>query len=146
MRFPKYVTICEVGPRDGLQNEAVNVPTADKVRLIEALVDAGIRRVEATSFVSPKWIPNLADAGEVMAGVRRQRGVTYAALLPNLKGLERALAAKMDEAVIFLSASETHSRENINKSIAEALASYAEVAAHAKAAGPWRAMWPKPAR
>lgn len=134
MRFPARVAICEVGPRDGLQNEAVNVPTADKIRLIEALAEAGIRRMEATSFVAPRWIPNLADAGEVLAGVRRQPGVTYAALVPNVKGLERALAAKLDEAVIFLSASETHSQRNINKSIAEALETYLEVASRAKQA------------
>jgi isopropylmalate/homocitrate/citramalate synthase len=92
MHLPPKVSICEVGPRDGLQNEARNVPTPDKIRLIEALADGGISRVEATSFVAPKWIPNLADAGEVMTGIRRQPGVTYAALVPNLKGLERALA------------------------------------------------------
>jgi len=135
MRLPGHVTICEVGPRDGLQNERVNVPTAGKVRLIEALTEAGIRRMEATSFVSPKWIPNLADAEEVMAGVRRHAGVTYAALVPNLKGLERALAAKADGVVIFLSASESHNQKNINKSIAQALETYAEVGARAKAAG-----------
>ena len=135
MRLPERVTICEVGPRDGLQNEARNVPTPDKIRLIETLADAGIQRMEATSFVAPKWIPNLADAGEVMAGIRRQTGVTYAALVPNLKGLERALAARVDEAVIFLSASETHTRKNINKSIAEALEMYREVAVNAEQAG-----------
>lgn len=135
MRLPERVTICEVGPRDGLQNERANVPTADKIRLIEALAQTGIRRMEATSFVAPKWIPNLADAGEVLAGIRRQPGVTYAALVPNMKGLERALAAKVDEAVIFLSASETHSQKNINKSIAEALETYREVATRAKQAG-----------
>ncbi len=135
MRLPDRVTICEVGPRDGLQNEPANVPTADKIRLIEALAEAGIRRMEATSFVAPKWIPNLADAGEVLAGLRRRPGVTYAALVPNVRGLERALAAKADEAVIFLSASETHSRKNINKSIAEALEAYGEVAGRAKHAG-----------
>ena len=91
--------------------------------------------MEATSFVAPKWIPKLADAGEVLAGIRRQPGVAYAALVPNIKGLERALAAKVDEAVIFLSASETHSQKNINKSIAEALETYLEVAARAKQAG-----------
>ncbi len=135
MHLPDKVTICEVGPRDGLQNEPVNVPTPGKIRLIEALTDAGIRRVEATSFVSPKWIPNLADAEDVLTGVRRLPGVTYAALVPNLKGLDRAVAARADEAVIFLSASETHSQKNINKSIAEALATYAEVTARAKQAG-----------
>ena len=135
MHLPPRVTICEVGPRDGLQNEARNVPTPDKIRLIEALADAGIQRMEATSFVAPKWIPNLADAGEVMAGIRRQTGVTYAALVPNLKGLERALAARVDEAVIFLSASESHSRKNINKGIAEALETCREVAGAVEQAG-----------
>jgi len=135
MRLPTRVSICEVGPRDGLQNERLNVLTAGKIRLIEALGETGIRRMEATSFVSPKWIPNLADAEQVLAGVRRQPGVTYAALVPNLKGLERALAAHADEAVIFLSASELHNRKNINKSIAEALENYREVAARAKEAG-----------
>jgi hydroxymethylglutaryl-CoA lyase len=135
MRLPGRVSICEVGPRDGLQNERVNVPTAGKIRLIEALAEAGIRRMEATSFVSPKWVPNLADAEDVLAGVRRPAGVTYAALVPNLKGLERALAAKVDEIVIFMSASESHNQKNINKSIAQALETYGEVGAQAKAAG-----------
>jgi hydroxymethylglutaryl-CoA lyase len=135
MRLPERVTICEVGPRDGLQNEAKNVPTTDKIQLIDALAEAGIRRMEATSFVAPTWIPNLADAGEVMTGIRRLPGVTYAALVPNLKGLDRALAARVDQAVIFLSASETHSRKNINKSIAEALETYREVAAAVEQAG-----------
>ncbi len=135
MHLPPKVTICEVGPRDGLQNEARNVPTPDKIRLIEALAEAGIQRMEATSFVAPKWIPNLADAGEVLGGIRRRPGVTYAALVPNLKGLERALAARVDEAVIFLSASESHSRKNINKGIAEALETYREVAGAVDQAG-----------
>jgi hydroxymethylglutaryl-CoA lyase len=135
MHLPDRVTICEVGPRDGLQNEARNVPTPDKVRLIEALAATGMRRMEATSFVSPKWVPNMADAEAVLAGVGRRTGVSYAALVPNLKGLERALTAKPDEAVIFLSASEAHSRRNINKSIAEALEVYREVTAAAKTAG-----------
>jgi hydroxymethylglutaryl-CoA lyase len=135
MRLPAHVAICEVGPRDGLQNERVNVPTAGKIRLIEALAEAGLRRMEATSFVSPKWIPNLADAEEVLAGVKRRAGVTYATLVPNLRGLERALAAKIDEVVIFLSASESHNQKNINKSIAQALETYGEVGARAKVAG-----------
>ncbi len=135
MRLPERVTICEVGPRDGLQNEATNVSTPDKIRLIEALSETGIQSMEATSFVAPKWIPNLADADEVMTGIRRRPGVTYAALVPNLKGLERALAAKVDEAVIFLSASESHSRKNINKGIAEALETYREVAGAVEQAG-----------
>ena len=135
MHLPDKVRICEVGPRDGLQNERVNVPTADKIRLIEALVKAGIRRMEATSFVSPKWIPNLADAEEVLAGVRRDGGVTYAALAPNLKGFERAVRSKVDEIVIFMSASESHNQKNINKSIAQALETYQEVVARAKQEG-----------
>jgi len=135
MQLPSRVTICEVGPRDGLQNEARNVPTPDKIRLIEALSETGIQRMEATSFVAPKWIPNLADAGEVLGGIRRRPGVSYAALIPNLKGLERALAARVDEAVIFLSASESHSRKNINKGIAEALETYREVAGAVEQAG-----------
>jgi hydroxymethylglutaryl-CoA lyase len=135
MRLPERVTICEVGPRDGLQNERVNVPAAGKIRLIEALSEAGIHLMEATSFVSPKWIPNLADAEDVLAGVRRKEGVTYAALVPNLKGLERALAAKVDAIVIFMSASESHNQKNINKSIAQALETYREVATRAKEAG-----------
>jgi hydroxymethylglutaryl-CoA lyase len=135
MHLPDKVTICEVGPRDGLQNERGNVPTAGKIRLIEALAETGLGRMEATSFVSQKWIPNLADAEDVLAGVRRREGVTYAALVPNLKGLERALAAKVDEVVIFMSASESHNQKNINKSIAQALETYPEVAARAKDAG-----------
>jgi len=135
MRFPRHVTICEVGPRDGLQNEAKNVPTPEKIRLIGALAEAGLRLMEATSFVSPKWIPNLADADQVMAGVGRHPGVIYAALVPNMRGLDRAVAARVDEAVIFLSASEAHSKRNINKSIAEALETYAEVAAAARQHG-----------
>lgn len=135
MHLPDQVTICEVGPRDGLQNERVNVPTSGKVRLIEALAQTGIRCLEATSFVSPKWIPNLADAEDVLAKVKREKGVTYAALVPNLKGLERALAAGVDEIVIFLSASESHNQRNINKSIAQALTTYGEVAAKAKTVG-----------
>ncbi len=135
MQLPERVDICEVGPRDGLQNEPLNVRSANKVRLIEAVADAGVRRMEATSFVAPRWIPNLADADEVMTRVRRKPGVTYAALTPNLRGLDRALAARVDQAVIFLSASESHNRKNINKSIAEALELYAEVTAKAKGAG-----------
>jgi hydroxymethylglutaryl-CoA lyase len=135
MRLPERVTICEVGPRDGLQNERVNVPTAGKIRLIEALAETGLPRMEATSFVSPKWIPNLADAEDVLAGVKRRGGVTYAALAPNLKGLERAVVSKVDEIVIFMSASESHNQKNINKSIGQALETYREVAVRAQQAG-----------
>ena len=135
MHLPERVTICEVGPRDGLQNERVNVPTAGKIRLIEALAETGLRRMEATSFVSPKWIPNLADAEEVLAGLRRREGMTYAVLLPNVRGLERALRAQVSDIVIILSASEAHSQRNINKSIGQALETYQEVTARAKQAG-----------
>ena len=135
MKLPAKVIIVEAGPRDGLQNEAREVPSQDKVRLIEALAETGLARIEATSFVHPKWIPRLADADEVLARLRRKPGVAYSALVPNLKGLERAVAAKVDEAVLFLSASEGHSKANINKTIAEAVDSYRPVAAEAKRAG-----------
>ena len=133
--LPKRVLIAEEGPREGFQSEKKMIPVADKVRLIEALADTGLVRIEATSFVHPKWIPQLADADQVLARLRRKPGVSYSALVPNLKGLERAVAAKVDEAVLFLSASEGHSKANINKSIAEAVESYRPVAAEAKRAG-----------
>ncbi len=118
------VTVYEVGPRDGLQNEAVTVPTADKLALVGALAAAGLRRIEATSFVSPRWIPQLADAAEVTAALPALPGVSYVVLVPNAKGLERLAAslaragdAPPVDAAVFLSASETHSRKNINRSI-----------------------------
>src|SRR6185436_18968577 len=106
VKLPQHVTIYEVGPRDGLQNEARQVPTADKIRFIDALVGAGIRDIEITSFVSPKWIPQLADASEVARGVQRPAGVRMSALVPNRRGLETALAAGMKEVAVFLSTSE----------------------------------------
>jgi len=115
------VTLFEVGPRDGLQNEAAFVPTADKVMLINLLSDAGFRKIEAASFVSPKWVPQMADGAEVMAAITRVPGISYAALTPNMKGYERARAAKVDEVAIFGSASEGFSRNNINCSISESL-------------------------
>jgi len=115
------VRIYEVGPRDGLQNEKAVIPTDKKIALIDLLSDAGFDRIEATSFVSPKWVPQLADAEAVLAGIRRRPGVIYAALTPNLKGFERAAAAKADEVAIFGAASETFSQKNINCSIAESL-------------------------
>src|SRR3954452_20115798 len=121
VKLPAEATIYEVGPRDGLQNEARQVPTADKIRFIDALVAAGIRDIELTSFVSPKWIPQLADAAEVARGVARPAGVRMSALVPNRRGLEAALAAGMKEIAVFLSASETHNKKNVNKSIAETL-------------------------
>ncbi len=127
MKLPAKATIYEVGPRDGLQNEARQVPTADKIRFIDALVRAGIRDIEITSFVSPKWIPQLADAAEVSRGVARPAGVRMSALVPNRRGLDTALAAGMKEVAIFLSASETHNKKNVNKSIADTLHAFDEV-------------------
>jgi hydroxymethylglutaryl-CoA lyase len=121
MALPTSVRIVEVGPRDGLQNEAAIVPLAAKVALIEALVAAGLRTVESGSFVSPKWVPQMADTAEVMAAITRQAGVSYPVLVPNLKGLEGALAAGVDEIAVFGAASESFSRKNINCSIAESL-------------------------
>jgi hydroxymethylglutaryl-CoA lyase len=134
VKLPAEVTIYEVGPRDGLQNEARQVPTADKLRFIEGLVAAGVRAIEITSFVSPKWIPQLADAAEVARGVTRPPGVRMSALVPNRRGLETALASGMKEIAVFLSASETHNKKNINKTIAEALAAFDDVIPHALAA------------
>ena len=134
MKLPARATIYEVGPRDGLQNESRQVPTADKIRFIDALVAAGIKDIEITSFVSPKWIPQLADAAEVARGVQRPAGVRMSALVPNKRGLDTALASGMKEIAIFLSASETHSKKNINKTIAEALSTFDEIVPHALAA------------
>ena len=120
--LPEKVDVYEVGPRDGLQNELRTLPTRDKARLIEALIAAGEKRIEVTSFVSPKWIPQLADAEELLRLVGRREGVTFSALVPNLKGLTRAKEAGLEEAAVFISASEAHSKKNINKSIAEAVA------------------------
>ncbi|WOT04187.1 hydroxymethylglutaryl-CoA lyase [Shewanella youngdeokensis] len=130
--YPKQVSIFEVGARDGLQNEAP-VSTSDKVALIEDLAAAGVNRIEAASFVSPKWVPQMADSADVLNGIRRHEGVTYSALTPNLKGLERAIAAGADEVAIFGAASETFSQRNINCSIAESLARFTPVMALAKA-------------
>lgn len=134
MKLPAKATIYEVGPRDGLQNEARQVPTADKIRFIDNLVKAGIKDIEITSFVSPKWIPQLADAAEVARGVARPAGVRMSALVPNRRGLDTALAAGMKEIAVFLSASETHNKKNVNKSIAETLTAFADVIPHALAA------------
>jgi len=132
---PERVTVYEVGARDGLQNEPGFVPTATKVALIDLLSATGLTRIEATSFVSPKWVPQMADAAEVMASIHRAPGVRYAALTPNLKGFEAARAAGADEVAIFASASEGFSRHNINCSIAESLERFAPVAEAAHAAG-----------
>jgi hydroxymethylglutaryl-CoA lyase len=128
------VEIFEVGPRDGLQNEARPIPLAEKVALIDCLSGAGFRRIEVASFVSPKWVPQMADSGAVLAWIARARGVSYAALTPNLRGFEAALAARADEVAIFGSASEGFSRANINASIAESLERFVPVAEAARAA------------
>ncbi|RUV25470.1 hydroxymethylglutaryl-CoA lyase, partial [Mesorhizobium sp. M5C.F.Ca.IN.020.32.2.1] len=131
----EFVRIFEMGPRDGLQNEMRLVPTSEKTRLVDLLSDCGFQKIEATSFVSPKWVPQMADAAEVMAGIRRAPGVIYAALVPNLKGYEAARVAKADEVAIFASASESFSRRNINCSIAESLERFRPVLAAAAADG-----------
>lgn len=133
--MPETVEIFEMGPRDGLQNEKRLIPAADKIALVDLLSRAGFRRIEVTSFVSPKWVPQMADAAEVLAGITRRPGVRYAALTPNLKGYEGARAARADEVAIFASASEGFSKANLNCSIAESLDRFAPVAKAAKADG-----------
>ena len=135
MALPKKVRIVEVGPRDGLQNEKGEVPTRIKIELIERLVDCGLRTVEATAFVSPKWVPQMADHIEVLEGIRRKPGVSYPVLAPNLKGFEAARAAGAEEVAIFPAASESFSRKNLNCSIAESLERFGAVAEAARAAG-----------
>ncbi len=129
------VEIFEVGPRDGLQNEPRPIPTGEKVRLVDTLSRAGFRRIEVASFVNPKRVPQMADGAEVLDGIARRDGVSYAALVPNMRGLERARAARVDEVAIFASASEGFSRANIGVSVADSLERYGEVAAAALAAG-----------
>lgn len=135
MRIPPNVTIVEVGPRDGLQNERALVSTADKIAFIDRLSAAGHKTIEVSAFVSPKWVPQMADAADVIAGITRRTGVSYTALVPNQKGLERAIAAGLHEVAIFAAASETFSRKNINQSIDESLTNYAAVCRDARAAG-----------
>jgi len=132
---PSRVTIVEMSPRDGLQNEARFVETADKIRLVDMLSDCGFERIEVTSFVSPKWVPQLADAAAVMAGIKRRAGSRYAVLTPNMKGFEAALAADAGEIAIFASASETFSERNINCSIAESIERFRPVADASREAG-----------
>ena len=121
MNLPNRVRIVEVGPRDGLQNEKQAIPTATKIQLIKNLVDAGLNYIEAGSFVNPKWVPQMADSGDVFAGITRRPGVTYAALTPNLQGYERAIAVGANEVAIFAAASEEFSQKNINCSISESI-------------------------
>ncbi|MGY2490485.1 MULTISPECIES: hydroxymethylglutaryl-CoA lyase [unclassified Cupriavidus] len=135
MTMPNYVKIVEVGPRDGLQNEKAMVPTEVKVALINQLTDAGFVNIEAASFVSPKWVPQMADGADVMARIQRRPGTLYSALTPNMKGFEGAIEAGADEVVIFGAASEAFSQKNINCSIAESIARFAPVAAAAKEKG-----------
>jgi hydroxymethylglutaryl-CoA lyase len=133
--LPRKVRIVEVAPRDGLQNEPKNVSAAVKIELIHRLADAGLPAVEATAFVSPKWVPQMADNAQVMAGLRKKAGVAYPVLVPNLQGFEAALAAGAQEVAVFGAASETFSRKNINCGIAESLERFRPVVAAAKAAG-----------
>ena len=133
MNLPESVRIVEVGPRDGLQNEKQPISVADKVRLVDDLSAAGLSYVEVGSFVSPKWVPQMAGSAEVFASIQRQPGVTYAALAPNLKGFEAALAAGVEEVAVFAAASEAFSQKNINCSIAGSLARFVPLMEAAKA-------------
>ncbi len=133
--LPKHVTIVDVGPRDGLQNEKQTIPVEVKVELVDRLTDAGFTAIEATSFVSPKWVPQMSDAAEVMARIRRRPGVVYSVLVPNMKGFEAALPAKPDEIVVFGAASEAFSQKNINCSIAESIERFRPVVAAARERG-----------
>ncbi|MBT9505771.1 hydroxymethylglutaryl-CoA lyase [Rhodoferax sp.] len=133
MSIPSRVKMVEVGPRDGLQNEKQPVPAAIKVELVHRLQDAGLKEIEVTSFVSPKWVPQMADNAEVMAGLVRRAGVRYSVLTPNLQGFEAALKSKPDEIVVFAAASEAFSQKNINCSIAESIERFRPVAEAARA-------------
>ncbi len=135
--LPKRVRVVEVGPRDGLQNEKAQVPTAQKIQFIDLLSAAGFDTVEATSFVSPRAIPQLADASEVMAGIRRRAGVSYPVLVPNAKGMERALASGVKAIAVFTAASETFTRHNINATISESIENFRPVVQMARAEGIW---------
>lgn len=131
----KHVTIVEVGPRDGLQNERTAVSTADKIEFVNRLSAAKLPVIEVSAFVSPTWVPQMADAEQVFAGITRSPGTRYTALVPNVEGLERALAARVAEVAVFAASTETFSRKNINKSISESLATYAGVCRRAQGAG-----------
>jgi hydroxymethylglutaryl-CoA lyase len=134
-RLPDTVSVYEVSPRDGLQNERSTAPVRSKLRLIDALVTSGLQRIEITSFVSPKWIPQLADGDEVARHASAPAGVTFSALCPNAKGLERARAAGLGEIAVFISASEAHNKKNVNKTVADTLAAFDETVGPARAAG-----------
>jgi hydroxymethylglutaryl-CoA lyase len=135
VRYPPRVTVVEVGPRDGLQNEAADVATTDKVAFVDRLSAAGFPVIEVGAFVSPKWVPRMTDGADVFAGIHRRPGARYTALVPNLAGLERALAANVSEVAIFAAASETFSLRNINQTIEQSLAGYRIVCARAEEAG-----------
>ncbi len=135
MNVPRRVRLIDVGPRDGLQNEKQPVPAAVKVELVHRLQAAGLKEIEVTSFVSPKWVPQMADNAEVMAGIHREAGVRYSVLTPNLQGFEAALKTKPDEIVVFGAASEAFSQKNINCSIAESIERFAPVVKAARDAG-----------
>ena len=135
MAMPSKVRIVEVGPRDGLQNEKAIIATADKIALIDRLSATGLQSIEATSFVSPKWVPQLADAAEVFTGIDRRPGISYPVLVPNLQGYERARAAGATEVAVFTAASEAFNRKNINASIDESIARFEPVLAAARAEG-----------
>ena len=135
MSQPAEVRIVEVGPRDGLQNEKAIIPAADKIELIDRLSATGLRSIEATSFVSPKWVPQLADAAEVYAGIRKAPGVSYPVLVPNLQGYERARAVGASEVAVFTAASEAFNRKNINASIDESIERFLPVLERARADG-----------
>jgi len=135
MQLPAKVKIVDVGPRDGLQNEKEPVPAEVKIGLVHRLQDAGLKEIEVTSFVSPKWVPQMADNAQVMAGIQRKPGVRYSVLTPNMKGFEAAVASKPDEIVVFAAASEAFSQRNINCSIAESIERFAPVVAAARERG-----------
>ena len=135
MSYPTQVRLIDVGPRDGLQNEKQPVPAAIKIELVQCLQEAGLKEIEVTSFVSPKWVPQMADNAEVMAGIERRADVRYSVLTPNLKGFEAAIATRPDEIVVFGAASEAFSQKNINCSIAESIERFAPVVEAALAAG-----------
>lgn len=135
MNYPSRVQLVDVGPRDGLQNEKQLIPAATKIELVHRLQAAGVAEIEVTSFVSPKWVPQMGDNAEVMAGVQRKPGVRYSVLTPNLKGFEAAVLSQPDEIVVFGAASEAFSQKNINCSIAESIERFAPVVEAAQAAG-----------
>ena len=135
MTLPSSVRLVEVGPRDGLQNESGQIATADKIAFVDLLSEAGYGTIEVSAFVSPKWVPQMADAADVFAAIRRRPGTKYTALVPNAAGLERAVAAHVDEVAVFAAASESFSRRNVNRSIDESLAISREVCGGARKAG-----------